>query len=328
MGYMFDAAVIGGGVIGLTTAIRLQQSGARVAVITAEPSAETTSSVAAAVWYPTHTRFEAHVLTWATRTYEELARQAATGVPGVVMRPTRMLFRSETHGVPWWAAPIPDLRALRREELRAPYTTGWAFTVPSVEMSRYLPWLQQTFTENGGALIRRRIDALEQAGIWAPVVVNASGLGARALCGDTDVRPVRGQLVLVANPGLHLSVRDADNADGYTYVHPRSTDIVLGGTFEIGEWDTTPSPATAAAILRRCTELVPELAGAPVVGHRVGLRPRRSGGARLEADPHPHGRVRRLVHNYGHGGAGVTLAWGCADTATALVDGAVRPGCS
>ena len=94
---------------------------------------------------------------------------------------------------------------------------------------------------------------------------------------------------------------------------------VLGGTFEIGEWDTTPSPATAAAILRRCTDLLPELAGAPVLGHRVGLRPFRDSGVRLEADPRPPGRIRRLVHNYGHGGVGVTLAWGCADAATTLV---------
>jgi D-amino-acid oxidase len=326
MGDRFDAVVVGAGVIGLTTALRLQQAGARVAVVTAEPSAETTSSVAAAVWYPTRTRFEPRVLDWATHTYDEFARQAANGAPGVVMRPTRMLLRREASDVPWWAAALPDLRTLRREELRAPFTTGWAFTVPSVEMSRYLPWLQQSLSAAGGTLIRHRIDALEQAGVWAPSVVNASGLGARALCGDTEVLPVRGQVVLVANPGLHTSVRDEDNADGYTYVHPRSTDIVLGGTFEVGEWDTTPSPATAAAILRRCTELLPELAGAPVLGHQVGLRPHRNGGVRLEADARPPGRVKRMVHNYGHGGAGVTLAWGCADAATALVGGAVRPG--
>ncbi|MEV7889113.1 FAD-dependent oxidoreductase [Streptomyces sp. NPDC002817] len=325
MGDRFDAVVVGAGAIGLTTARRLQQAGARVAVVTAEPSAATTSSVAAAVWYPTRTRFEPRVMDWATRTFDELARQAANGVPGVVMRPTRMLLRGAVPDVPWWASALPDLRSLRSGEIRAPFSGGWAFTVPTVEMSRYLPWLQQTFSAAGGTLIHRRIDALEQAGIWAPVVVNASGLGARALCGDTEVRPVRGQLVLVANPGLHTSVRDEDNVDGYTYVHPRSTDIVLGGTFEIGEWDTTPSPATASAILRRCTELLPELAGAPVLGHQVGLRPHRDGGVRLEADPRPHGRVRRLVHNYGHGGAGVTLAWGCADAATALVAGPVRP---
>ncbi|WP_405817549.1 FAD-binding oxidoreductase [Streptomyces sp. NBC_01390] len=326
MGDRFDAVVVGAGIIGLTTALRLQQAGVRVAVLTAESSAETTSSVAAAVWYPTRTRFEPHVLDWAVRTYDEFTRQAADGVPGVIMRPTRMLLRGEAQDVPWWASALPDLRTLHRDEVRDPFTGGWAFTVPSVEMSRYLPWLQQTFAAAGGTLIRRRIDALEQAGVWAPAVVNASGLGARALCGDAEVRPVRGQLVLVANPGLSMSVRDEDNSDGYTYVHPRSTDIVLGGTFEIGEWDTTPSPDTAAAILRRCTELLPELAGTPVLGHQVGLRPWRQGGVRLEADPRPPGRVRRLVHNYGHGGAGVTLAWGCADAATALVAGAVRPG--
>ena len=325
MGDRFDAVVVGAGIIGLTTALRLQQAGARVAVLTAEPSAETTSSVAAAVWYPTRTRFEPHVRDWAVRTYDEFARQAADGVPGVVMRPTWMLLRGEAQDVPWWASALPDLRTLHRDEVRAPFAGGWAFTVPSVEMSRYLPWLQQSLSAAGGTLIRRRIDALEQAGVWAPAVVNASGLGARALCGDIQVRPVRGQLVLVANPGLRMSVRDEDNADGYTYVHPRSTDIVLGGTFEIGEWDTTPSPATAAAILRRCTELLPELADAPVLGHQVGLRPWRHGGVRLEADPQPPGRVRRLVHNYGHGGAGVTLAWGCADDAADLATGAVRP---
>ncbi|WP_329233643.1 FAD-dependent oxidoreductase [Streptomyces canus] len=319
MGYRFDAVVVGAGVIGLTTALRLQQTGARVAVVAAEPSPETTSSVAAAVWYPTRTRFEPCVLDWASRTYDEFAHQAANGAPGVVMRPTRMLLRGERQDVPWWASALPDLHTLREDEVRAPFTGGWAFTVPTVEMSHYLPWLQQTFDATGGTLIRRRIDALEQAGVWAPVVVNASGLAARALSGDTEVRPARGQLVLVANPGLHTSLRDEDNADGHTYVHPRSRDIVLGGTFELNEWDTTPSPATAAAILRRCTELLPELEGAPVLGHQVGLRPWRDSGVRLETDPRPPGGIRRLVHNYGHGGAGVTLAWGCADAATALV---------
>ncbi|WUH89568.1 FAD-binding oxidoreductase [Streptomyces sp. NBC_00433] len=325
MGDMFDAVVIGAGVIGLTSALRLQEAGARVAVVTAEPSAETTSSVAAAVWYPTRTAFEDRVLGWATRTYDEFAREAADGVPGVVMRPTRMLLRGAASGPPWWAAAVPDFRALGREDVRAPFAAGWAFTVPSVEMSRYLPWLQGRFTGAGGTLIRRRMDALEQAGVWASTVVNASGLGARTLCGDTDVRPVRGQLVLVANRGLDTSVRDEDNTDGYTYVHPRSTDIVLGGSFEVGEWDTAASPAVAAAILRRCTELLPELAGAPVIGHQVGLRPHRNGGVRLETDLRPPGRVKRMVHNYGHGGAGVTLAWGCADAVAALIAGAAGP---
>jgi len=92
--------------------------------------------------------------------------------------------------------------------------------------------------------------------------------------------------------------------EGPMYVVPRSRDVVVGGTATEGEWSRTPTPEVASAILRRALRLVPELAGAEVLGHRVGLRPSRSE-VRLE-------RVGDVVHCYGHGGAGVTLSWGCA----------------
>jgi D-amino-acid oxidase len=60
-------------------------------------------------------------------------------VPGVVMRPTRMLLRAEPPAAQWWTAAVPDLRRLEADEIRAPYTAGLAFTAPSVEMPRYLP---------------------------------------------------------------------------------------------------------------------------------------------------------------------------------------------
>jgi D-amino-acid oxidase len=148
-------------------------------------------------------------------------------------------------------------------------------------------------------------------------VVNATGLAAGWLAGDPAVHPVRGHVVLVANPGLTTSVRDEENPRGITYVHPRSRDVVLGGTYEPGRADTAPEPRTAAAIRDRCVALVPELAAAPVLGERIGLRPARTGGPRVarESTGHPG---QRLVHAYGHGGAGVTLAWGCAAEVTRL----------
>jgi D-amino-acid oxidase len=91
--------------------------------------------------------------------------------------------------------------------------------------------------------------------------------------------------------------------------------VVLGGTFEVGRGDLTPDPAEADAIVRRCVALEPRLAGAVRTGERIGLRPVRHGGPRLE-------RVGRIVHAYGHGGAGMTLAWGCADEVADLVEGA------
>jgi D-amino-acid oxidase len=313
-----DVAVVGAGVIGLTSALRLQQAGARVAVVTAELPESTTSAVAAATWFPARVGYGERVAGWAAATFDVFARQARLGAPGVEMHPTRMLTRQADPDTPWWAPALPDLRRLRPAELVPRYPAGWAFTAPTVEMPVYLDWLLRRFHERGGVLILRRLDSLRQAAELAPAVVNASGLGALRLCEDRALHPVRGQVVLVRNPGLRTSLRIQDHPAGYTYVHPRSADVVLGGTFEEGRWDTAADPATARSILDRCIELVPELRDAEVLGHRVGLRPARNGGVRLEPDDRTLPGTR-LVHCYGHGGAGVTLSWGCADAVAGLL---------
>ncbi|GAB3809738.1 hypothetical protein GCM10027605_46020 [Micromonospora zhanjiangensis] len=102
---MLDAVVVGAGIVGLTSAVRLAEAGARVAVLAADLPRETVSRVAAAVWYPTHTRADPRVLGWAAATFDEFTAQAAAGVPGVVPRPTRMLLRTPTAGPPWWSTP-------------------------------------------------------------------------------------------------------------------------------------------------------------------------------------------------------------------------------
>ncbi|MGW4467604.1 FAD-dependent oxidoreductase [Micromonospora sp. NPDC004704] len=315
---MVDVVVVGAGVVGLTCAARLLRDGMRVVVVTADEPARTVSRIAAAVWYPTHTEGDPRVLDWSRRTFAELVQQAGRGVPGVVMRPTRMLRRSVDGEFPWWAPAVPDFRVTAPAAVPAGYAGEWRFTVPSVEMAPYLDWLVQQVTGAGGVLVGRRLTRLADVAELAPVVVNATGLAAGVLAGDEAVHPARGQIVLVGNPGLHISVRDEENPAGMTYVHPRSGDVVLGGTFDRGVWDTTPDEAIGRAILDRCVALVPELAGAPVLAHLVGLRPARHGGARVAVDPAGLPGGSRLVHTYGHGGAGVTLSWGCADEVVEL----------
>jgi D-amino-acid oxidase len=307
---MVDVIVVGGGIIGLTAALRLRERGAEVTVWTSQAPEQTVSAVAAAAWYPTRTGFDERILGWAATTYDRFRRDADKRVPGVLVRETRNLERSGATGEPWWA---PAARGVRYLPIGAPWTREVRFEAPLVEMGVYLPWLRERLLGAGVRVVRRRIDRLDEALVEAPVVVNATGLAAGALCGDPDVLPARGQIVLVANPGIVTSVRD--EGEPGTYVHPRSRDVVLGGTWQEGDRNTTPDPATRSAILERCLALVPELAGAPVVGEKVGLRPVRRGGPRVEAEKWPGGTV---VHAYGHGGAGMTLCWGCADEVAAL----------
>ncbi|GAA0565391.1 FAD-dependent oxidoreductase [Paractinoplanes ferrugineus] len=301
---MTEVIVVGGGVIGLTIAVRLLERGARVTVRSADAPADTVSAVAAAAWYPVHIAENPRVAAWAADTYREFRRQLDAGVPGLLLRPTRNLLRTPIPALPWWAGGADGV------ELRAgshPYAQELRFLAPLAEMDVYLGWLADRVAAAGGRIERRRVPSLSQ--VEADVVVNATGLAARQLAADPRVHPARGHIVLVTNPGLTATVRDPQNPAGSTYVHPRSADVVLGGTFEAGRGDLEPDPAQAAAIVRRCTALVPELAGARVLAERIGLRPCRDGGPRVEIDP----ADPRLIHAYGHGGAGMTLSWGCAD---------------
>ncbi len=199
---------------------------------------------------------------------------------------------------------MPELRHVAPP---AGYSDAWSFTAPVIDMPIYLRWLRARLVQLGVTLTRMSLPALPRT---EDVVVNCAGLGSRLLAQDLDVRPVRGQVVLLAD--VRLDRWWLDSA-GPTYAVPRTHEVVVGGTDDVDDWSRTASAQTAEEILRRATLLVPELARGRVVGHRVGLRPVRSV-VRLET-------VDRVVHCYGHGGAGVTLSWGCADEVTRLVAG-------
>jgi D-amino-acid oxidase len=303
------ATVVGAGIVGLAAASRLLDRGWEVTVLADRPTAESTSHLAAAVWFPTRAAPRDRVLAWGAATFRELADQARREVPGVVMRESLALYR-EDPGRPWWSAAVEDLRPARPDELPPGYSHGLRFTVPLVEMPVHLPWLTEHVAGQGARFAARRLDTLDDAANDTDLVVAAPGLGARDLLPDDTVTPVRGQIVRVANPGLTLSVRDEDHPGGRAYVHPRAHDVILGGTLDEGVWDATPDPATAEAIVARCLDLVPELAGADVLGTVAGLRPARPT-VRLERAALADGTP--VIHDYGHGGSGITLAWGCAD---------------
>lgn len=303
---MSDVTVVGAGVIGLTCAVRLAEAGHEVTIVTAEEPSRTTSAVAGALWYPYRAWPLDSVTRWAGRTRQVLSELAADPGTGVVVRRGRELLR-ESGPEPFWAAAAPDLRRLTSSELPPGYVDGFTLSAPVVDMSRYLRWLRSQFV---GDVVVRRLESL--ADLEGDVVVNATGLGAAALAGDDTLVPVRGQVVRVAAvPGVTDWVLDEEDPAGLTYVLPRIDDVVCGGTAESGAAGGELDPDVEAAILIRCRALVPALAAAPVLSRGLGWRPVRPT-VRLE-------REGRIVHCYGHGGAGVTLSWGCADDVVDLI---------
>lgn len=311
------ATVVGSGVVGLTTAITLQRAGWHVRVLSAAPISALTSHLAAAVWFPTHAGPPEAVARWGARTFDVLAGQAEWSGSGVVMRESLALYRSAPP-VPDWAAAVRDLRPARTDELPPGYSHGLRFVVPLVEMPLHLPWLVELFHSAGGAIRIVRIaslDAILDDG-WSELVVNCTGVAARELADDPSVYPVRGQIVRVSNPGLTLSMRDEHHPAGRAYIYSRTEDCILGGTLDEGRWDTEVDVAEAESILARCREIEPRLMEADVIEHVVGLRPARPT-VRIEESPTGSSRAR-LLHNYGHGGSGVTIGWGCAEDVLGL----------
>ena len=154
---------------------------------------------------------------------------------------------------------------------------------------------------------------LGTAEVPGDIVINCVGLGARELCGDEEIRPSRGQVILLdQDPGIgHFD----QQPESLTYTIPRSDVTVLGGTSQIGDWGLDIRAEDTEAILQKVEALWPDLDRSKIVGSAVGLRPSRTE-VRLVAETISG---RPVIHNYGHGGAGVTLSWGCADEVARLV---------
>jgi D-amino-acid oxidase len=307
-----DVVVVGAGVSGLTCAVCLAEAGLRVAVRAAATDDGTTSYAAGATWSPYLVESSARVQRWAAGSLAELRGLAAVPGTGVALVAGVEAARTPT-GPPPWREQLDGFRPCRPGELPEGFVSGWRWVAPVLDMPAYLRHLRGRAAAAGAAVEVRPVASLAEALRAAPVVVNCAGVGARRLVPDPAVEPVRGQVVVVENPGLGEFF--VEEADPPLYFFPHGRTALLGGTAERGDWNTAPDPATAAAILQRCAAVEPRLRGVRVVGHRVGLRPRRPT-VRLEPERVGDGLV---VHDYGHGGAGVTLSWGCAREVAAIV---------
>jgi D-amino-acid oxidase len=314
-----DVLVIGAGVSGLTTGICLAEAGLDVRIRTDVPPDQTTSAAAGALWGVVKAGPPERALGWGRTGLEVLSKLAAEPGTGVRMASGKEVSRAAIE--PYrWTSLLPDLRPCRSDELPEGCTSGWHYTAPLATMPVYLGYLRARFERAGGTLeLAPPVGSLAELAGSAPVVVNCTGAAARHLVPDPAVVPIRGQVVLVANPGIEefFIARDIVAPPWIVYLFPHGDTVLLGGTNQEGDWDKNPKNQIAERIVAQCARIDPRLQGATILGHRVGLRPYRAE-VRLESEPFGSGV---LWHNYGHGGAGVSLTWGCAAEVTAGVLG-------
>jgi D-amino-acid oxidase len=309
--------VVGGGVSGLTTALRLRQDGHEADIVTAARHPHTTSIYAAAIWWPVMIEPQeviAPIALDGLRTFEQLA---ADGVPGIrIMQISEYSARPITPGP--WTTGVTGLRMLGPEDVPEPYVAGVTITAPRIDPTVYLPWLEQQLDDSGATieLLETPLGSLEPLFDAADVVVNCTGLGARTLVRDTSLYPIRGQVVAIDDPSVDEGRVDEIGDRDLSYVFPREREVIVGGTFWYGDWSTVPDDRQTERILHDVHRLYPGIDTSRVREVRVGLRPGRPT-PRIEAEHTEHGPV---IHNYGHAGNGYTLSWGSAARVSALVD--------
>ena len=347
-----QALVVGAGVSGLTSALCLQKEGFKVTVVAEKFAPNITSVVAGALWeYPPavcgHHHNEVSITRskeWCITSYNIFTKLANERETGVRMRPvvfffkhpikdiareyTKMLeFHTKVQGFEWSSNLIQDNSINSNQGLKDAYT----FLAPMVDTDMYMDWLLKRALNSGIKIVQRKISGnlLKQekslkAEFGVDVIANCSGLGSIELANDDTMYPLRGALVRVHNNGktippvLKSYCRSFDDSTSdeqeMIYIIPRGDNmLLLGGLVESNRWTTDiglDNYQPVRNMLERCIDFLPILKDAlidNVEPVRVGLRPSRQQNIRLEVEPNSS-----IIHNYGHGGSGVTLSWGCA----------------
>lgn len=342
-------AVVGGGVIGCSTAVRLAESGHGVTILSGQGPLETTSATAAAYWAPNW--IGDYDRRWASDTLATLQQLAAEPGTAIAITPAEEWLDAEgaeeldadleqaywwrhLPGIRWSREPveIPRSMSLPNATRTILFTERVRFETPVARMPDYLRYLLRRFENLPDTQVRSGwVDSLEGLLDDFDLVVNCTGWQAKHLVpeernGPDSMRLLAGHVVRMPRiPGLPLvSLHRGPFRNKPLYIVPRSgseDDMICGGT----AIPTDPAPperellmaadeAVYDQILARCTAFEPRLGDQKPLEQLMGLRPVRKA-VRLERDA----QDPRIIHHYGHGGSGLTLSWGSADAVTRIV---------
>ena len=308
---MSEIIVIGSGVIGLSSARCLQESGFSVRILTREMPLNTTSVAAGAVW--SGSALEGKSRDWAAASLRYFLPLTEQPGSGVILQRMREVY-AEVMPDPWYSDLLPAFDRVPASDLPPGLVDGYLMDVPMIAPPIYLQVLQDQFIAAGGVIEKRNIDSLDEAAAEADLLVNCSGIGARQLADDAAVYPMRGQTMLIDAPDIALGYMDNERVD---HIFPRVDGVLIGGVKLDGDWRRELDPAISADIIRRTSTIESGIAQAKVRREFTGLRPGRAQ-VRLELEQRPLPSGAAVIHNYGHGSVGYTLSWGCAQEVAAL----------
>eukprot|EP01038_Epipyxis_sp_PR26KG_P007915 gene7915-10743_t len=323
--------VIGAGVVGLSVALRIKEVygvSINVKVISESFLEQTTSYGSGGLWEPYQIAgtSEEKINEWGAYSFQHFAhelRKRECSQSGVQLLTCYQLFEeSQELKVPFWKNIVYNFQILTDLELKSmglypKYNKGYSFGTYVVEQKYYLQYLTNKLKLLGVEFEQRKVNDLNEfltndSTKSVACVINCTGLGAIELLNDDQMYPIRGQVLRLRAPWIN-------NVwfFGTSYIIPNVDSIVVGGTAQKGDFNTIVDLNDSSNILNDVYKIFPSLQDANLLSSWVGLRPGRTP-LRLESETitgsnEGIGDSLNIIHCYGHGGSGVTIAMGCAN---------------